>query len=244
MTSNIQTATPIPSQPLLHYFGFHIALMERGYDGEPSTFEEGIGNHYESIQNFENLEQVERFVRSHYKEQANRNSLRLSKINWNLITLFKKSFFAFGFFKELKTSIEQLKKVNEKYVQLLADPLGHTIIKKLDEHIIVPKYLIGEQDCYYYPSLKNNILVLRKLKCIRRTIQKISFLTPYTHSFSYDFKDVNDEKFDLHYSFLSLFRFDEEKWGYKLGEDLLFLSEEAAKNHIAAFYKEHLTAVV
>jgi hypothetical protein len=246
MTTNIQTVNSVPSHQFLHYFGFHIALMKRGYDGEPSELQEGIGKHYDDydcIDKFEKLSHVEHYLKFYYKERLDNYSARLSKLQWKISTIFKQPFFIFGFSPKLKRNIEELKTIKEQYKKLLADPLTYTPIKKLDEHINIPKYLIGEQDYYYYPSLVRSRLVIRKLHVGQRIIEKASHFPPYTHCFSYDFYDINDKNFKLHYSFLSLFTFDGIKWGNELGNDMLFLSEEDAKNHVTEFYKDQLTTI-
>lgn len=246
MTTNIQTANSVPSHQFLHYFGSYVALMKRGYNGQPCELQEGIGRHYEiydCIEKFEKLSQAENYLKFYYKEKFDKSSLRLNEAKWSLNSLFKRSFFIFGCFHESKRNIKQLEEIKNKYAMFLADPLVHTPIKKLDEQINVPKYLIGEQDYYYYPSLVRSRLVIRKLHVAQRIIEKTSHFPPYTHCFSYDFYDVNDKNFKLHYSFLSLFKFDGTKWGSELGNDMLFLSEEDAKNHVAEFYKEQLATI-
>jgi hypothetical protein len=246
MTTNIQTVNNVPSHQFLHYFGFHIALMKRGYDGEPCELQEGIGpfhNLYDCIEKFEKTEHVETYLKWYYKQQSDRNSLVLSNLKWSPTTLVKRIFFGFGFFHGLKTKIEKLENIKQQYVSLLSDPLVHTPIKKLDEQINVPKYLIGEQDYYFYPSIVKGRLIVRKLNCVQRIIEKASVFPPYTHSFSYDFCDVNDKNFKLHYSFLNIFEFDGAKWGYELGKDMLFLSEEDAKSQVTEFYKAQLEAL-
>lgn len=243
MTQTIQTAHSVPSHQFLHYFGFHIVLMHRGSDGEPCELKEGIGHfheQYDCIEKFEKKEHVENYLKWYYKQQSDRNSLVLSNLKCSPTTIVKRIFFGFGFFNELKTKIEKLEKIKQQYVILLSDPLMHTPIKKLDEQINVPKYLIGDQDYYFYPSIVRGGLIVRKLQCTQRIIENASVFPPYTHSFSYNFCDVNDENFKLHYSFLNIFEFDGSKWGYELGKDMLFLSEEDAKNHVADFYKAKL----
>ena len=245
MTQNIQTAHSVPSHQFLHYFGFHIALMKRSYYGDPCELQEGIGNFYDEydcLEKFKNIEAVENYLKFYYKEQFDNCSARLNKTEYSISTLFKKPFFIFGCFHELKRNIEEMKTIKEKYKQLLADPLAHTPIKKLDVNINVPKYLIGGQD-YYYPSFVRSRLVIRKLHINQRIIEKASHFPPYTYCFSYDFYDVNDKNFKLHYSFLSLFTFDGTKWGSELGKDMLFLSENDAKNHVVEFYKEQLDII-
>lgn len=245
MTKNIQTAHSVPSHQFLHYFGFHIALMNKGADGEPYELKEGIGKHYDNydcLEKFEKLSHVEHYLKFYYKQQSDRNSLVLSNLKWSPTNIVKRIFFGLGFFNELKTKIEKLENIKQKYVRLLSDPLAHTPIKKLDEKITVPKYLIGEQDYYFHPSIVNGRLIIRKLRSVQRIIEKAIIFPPYTHSFSYDFCDVNDEYFKLKYSFLSLFTFDGTKWGSELGKDMLFLSEEDAKKHVAEVYKEQLDA--
>lgn len=246
MTQSIQIAHSVPSHQFLHYFGFHIALMNRSSDGEPCELKEGIGHFYEQydcIEKFEKTEHVENYLKWYYKQQSDRNSLVLSNLKWSPTALVKRIFFGFGFFNELKTKIEKLEKIKEQYVILLSDPLMHTPIKKLDEQINVPKYLIGEQEYYFYPSIVRGRLIVRKLQCTQRIIEKASIFPPYTHSFSYNFCDVNDKNFKLNYSFLNIFEFDGSKWGYELGKDMLFLSEDDAKNHVTAFYKAQLATL-
>lgn len=246
MTNNIQIANTVPSHQFLHYFGSHIALMKRGYDGEPCELQAGIGRHYDyydCIDKFEKLSHVEHYLKFYYKEQLDNYSTRLSKIKWSISTIFKQPFFIFGLFHKLQINIEQLQTIKKKYQKLLADPLTHTPIKKLDDEINVPKYLIGDQDYYYYPSLVRSRLVIRKLKVAQRIIEKTNHFPPYTHCFSYDFYDANDKNFKLNYSFLSIFKFDGSKWGSELGRDMLFLSEDDAKSHVVEFYKDMIAEV-
>lgn len=246
MSKNIQFSHNVSSHQFLHYFGFHIALMNRSSDGEPCELKEGIGHFYEQydcIEKFEKTEHVENYLKWYYKQQSDRNSLVLSNLKWSPTTLVKRIFFGFGFFNELKTKIEKLETIKQKYVRLLSDPLVHTPIRKLDEQITVPKYLIGEQDYYFYPSIVKGALIVRKLQCTQRIIEKAILFPPYTHSFSYDFCDVNDKSFKLNYSFINIFEFDGSKWGYELGKDMLFLSEDDAKNHVAEFYKGQLATL-
>lgn len=245
MSKNIQFSHNAPSHQFLHYFGFHIALMNRGYEGKPCELQEGIGRHweiYDCISKFENLPQAENYLQYYYKEQLENYSARLSKIEWSFSTIFKQTFFGFGFFSELKTKIEELKTIKARCEKLLANPMAHTPIKRLPEYISVPKYLIGEQDYYYYPSLVGSRLVVRKLQLVYRTIQKTKHES-YTHSFDYKFCDVDNKKFTLNYSFLSLFQFDGSKWGSELGFDMLFLSEEEATNYVANFYADELAKI-
>lgn len=245
MSTNIQVANSVPSHQFLHYFGFHIALMKRGYDGMPCELQEGIGRHwdiYDCLEKFEKLEHVEKYLHYYYKQQVESHSARLSKIKWKLSTVVKQPFFFFGFFNELKAKIKELETIKSQCEKLLADPMAHTIINKLPENISIPKYLIGEQDYYYYPSLVSNRLVVRKLELVYRTIQKTK-INACTHSFDYEFCDVKNKNFKLHYSFLSLFQFDGSKWGSELGYDMLFLSKEDAINHVANFYAEELAKI-
>lgn len=241
--NNIQISNSVPSQQCVNSFGFHIALMKRGYDGEPCDLREGIGKYYDTeisdcIEKFKDLTQVEKYLEFYYKERFDNYSAQLSNMKWKISNLFKRPFLAFGYFNELKINIERLETIKKQYSTFLADPLAHTPIQKLDENITIPKYLIGEQDYYYYPSLVRNRIVIRKLELVYRSMEKTDRLLPYSYSFNYVFSDVKNKKFNLKYSFLSLSTFDGIKWGSELGFDMLFLSEDEAKEHVSEFYKE------
>lgn len=100
MTQSIQIAHSVPSHQFLHYFGFHIALMNRSSDGEPCELKEGIGHFYEQydcIEKFEKTEHVENYLKWYYKQQSDRNSLVLSNLKWSPTALVKRIFLVSDF---------------------------------------------------------------------------------------------------------------------------------------------------
>lgn len=238
--TNIQTSISVPIDEAIENYGYRISFLKRGFNGEACELEEVLGSFDHSLVNVgkaEWLEHIENHLLCHYSYCSHNFFMELSELRSGLKNIIKQKLTQYGYFKELKKETDDLIVMLKKYEVFLANPLASTPMKKLMAEIKIPKYSLDINSYYYLPVLFNGKFSIRRLAVFQTTIERLSDNEDYTYNLSYILVDVDNPTVKIDYMHSNLLNFDGLKWGNKLGKNMLFITEEAAKNEVNEFYK-------